>query len=117
MSKTIYSYLYELSNTGKIHDSKVTICRACYTGYLLYVEEFLKYLKINDKGEIIYDKIIAKILETHKKINDLIESLNKKTDYKFKEIFESRNNYCNEKTCGICEPGAIVYQVIILKNI
>ena len=61
-------------------------------------------VKTDNDGTIVYYKIIIKILETHKKINNLIASFNKDTDYKFKEVFEieNRNNYCDDKNCYAC---------------
>ena len=80
----------------EFYDNQMILIKACYTGYLLYAEELIKSLKINDK-------ITEKILKTHEKINYLIESFNKNTDYKFKKIFEDRNNYCDSKKCYSCK--------------
>ena len=104
------SISYYLSQCEKEWPINIVILnKACYTGYLANLEEIFSWSKNNDKNKIIYDKIIAKILETHKKINDLIESFNKKTDYKFKEVFEieNRNNYCDNIDCRPCSDMGI----------
>ena len=88
MSKKIYEYFTKNNNYLGYSDDKFTISKACYTGDLLCIKD--------------NDKIIAEILKTHEKINELIESFNKDTDYKYKEIFETRNNYCNNNDCYTC---------------
>ena len=102
MSKVISDYLYDLAKNSNINDIKVIAFRACYTKYL---HDITNILKNNTKFK---DKMIEEILKTHKKINNLIESFNKDTNYKFKKVFENRNNYCNEETCDLCKHGDII---------
>ena len=99
MSETIYDYLRKLTNNiDEIFNNEALITKACYTGYLSYVKELFNTLKFNDK-------ITEEILKTHEKINRLIESFNKDTNYKFKKIFKNRNNYCDEENhyCYACK--------------
>ena len=85
-----------------INANKSIINKACYTGCQIEsIEKLFDDLRNNDKNKIIYNKIITEILKTHEKINKLIESFNKDTDYKYKKIFENRNNYC-DSDCDRC---------------
>ena len=94
MCATIEDHLYCCDS--HIRSNIFAIHKACYTGYLYYVKDFFN--RLINKCEILYD-----ILKTHNKINDLIESFNKDTNYKFKEIFENRDNYCEDYTeCFEC---------------
>ena len=113
MSKTIDKHLCELAGNddyNNIHYIKVIMFRASYTRYLT------EAMRILDNSEF-KDKIIEEILKTHEKINNLIESFNKDTDYKLKMMFEDRNNYCDRETCGACEPGGMISCVNIQKYI
>ena len=56
--------------------------KACYTGKLTYLG------KISDRKE---RKDIVKI---HKKINKSVKSFNEDTNYRYKELFNTRDNYC-----------------------
>ena len=96
MSKTIHDYIVK-NNTyfQPEYTYRYNMNKACYTGCLLHVEKTFNALRYKDK-------IITEILKTHKKINKLIESFNKDTNYKYKEIFENRNNYCDNYNCNIC---------------
>ena len=104
MSETIYDYLRELTNDiDEIFNNEALIVKACYTGCLSYVKELFNTLKSNDK-------IKEEILKTHEKINHLIESFNKDTNYKFKKVFKNRNNYCDEENfyCDMCKNIIII---------
>ena len=107
MSGTIYDYLCRLIeyNSSIIYIKKI-IFRACYTGYLSDAVNILIKSKFKDE-------ILKEILKTHEKINNLIESFNKNTNYKYKEMFEDRNNYCNKKNCHLCEEcGSVILSCI-----
>ena len=79
----------EYSSVEKLFTSISNIIgKACYTGCLSYVYE------ISDKLNKVED-----ITKIHEKINELIESFNKNTDNKFKELFETRDNYCDNNEC------------------
>ena len=113
MSKTIDKHLCELADNddhNNFHDIKVIIFRASYTNHSI------EAMRILD-GSKFKDKIIEEMSKTHEKINNLIESFNKDTNYKFEMMLEDRNNYCDRKKCGACGPGSMISCVNIQKYI
>ena len=99
---TVYDFLHTKNryyNDG-FRDDKFIIDKACYTGCRIEdVEELFDDLENHDE---IVVKIIVEIQKTHEKINKLIESFNKDTNYKYKEIYKIRNNYCSNINCNRC---------------
>ena len=69
------------------------IGKACYTGRLSYVDEISD--RLNNSEDII---------KIHEKINELVKSFNEDTNHEYKELFETRDNYCNNdhENCHKC---------------
>ena len=104
MAYTVNYILIKYFGIGNNHE-KAILDKACYTGNLLNIEKFFGGKMINNyssKDKIMYNNLIKEILNTHNIINNLIESFNEDTNYKFKKVFEIRNNYCNDEYCSRC---------------
>ena len=118
MSKTLNQYLIE-KNTylqPSYIDDIHYINKALYTVCLSDIEKIFRVLNYSDEDKKVLDIINTEILKSHNKINELIESFNKDTDYKYKKMFENRNYYCDDSNCIECRYYNYQYPYISCLN-
>ena len=118
MSKIMNEYLIK-KNTylqPTYYDDIHYINKALYTGCLSDIEKIFRVLNYSDEDKKIHNIMKTEILKTHNKINELIESFNKDTDYKYKEMFENRSDYCDDSNCIKCRYNSYRYPFISCLN-